>query len=61
MAEIKQGILGGVSGKVGTVVGANWKGKNIIRSKSRKTSKKPTVLQLNQRAKFKWASFLTTD
>ncbi|EHQ44010.1 DUF6266 family protein [Myroides odoratus] len=56
MAEIKQGILGGVSGKVGTVVGANWKGKNIIRSKPRKSSKKPTVLQLNQRAKFKLVS-----
>ena len=56
MAEIKQGILGGVSGKIGTVVGANWKGKNIIRSKPRKTSKKPTVPQLNQREKFKLVS-----
>ena len=32
MAEIKKGILGGFSGKVGTVVGVNWRGKDIIRS-----------------------------
>ena len=32
MAEIKKGILGGFSGKVGPVVGANWRGKDIIRS-----------------------------
>lgn len=53
MAEIEQGILGGVSGKVGTVVGANWRGKNIIRAKPRKSKKKATLSQLNQRAKFK--------
>jgi hypothetical protein len=26
MARISKGILGGFSGKVGTVVGANWRG-----------------------------------
>lgn len=56
MAEIKQGILGGVSGKVGTVVGAQWRGKNIIRSLPRKSAKKPTILQLNQRSKFRLVS-----
>lgn len=56
MAEIKQGILGGVSGKVGTVVGASWKGKNIIRAVPRKTGKKATQAQLNQRSRFKLVS-----
>lgn len=59
MAEIELGILGGVSGKVGTVVGANWRGKNIIRAKPRKSKKKATVLQAEQRLKFRLvANFL---
>lgn len=53
MAEIKNGILGGVSGKIGTVVGANWRGKNIIRAIPRKSKKAPSLAQLEQRAKFK--------
>jgi len=56
MAEIKRGILGGVSGKVGTVVGANWRGKNIIRAIPRKSGKKPSPLQVEQRSKFKLMS-----
>src|SRR5690606_508733 len=32
MGIIKQGILGGFSGKVGNVVGASWKGIDYIRS-----------------------------
>ena len=32
MARINQGILGGVSGKVGTVVGGTWKGISYLRS-----------------------------
>lgn len=32
MGTIKQGILGGFSGKVGNVVGASWKGIDYIRS-----------------------------
>ncbi|WP_121964185.1 DUF6266 family protein [Myroides sp. N17-2] len=48
MAEIKQGILGPVNGKVGTVVGATWRGINYIRAKPRKSRKKPTMKQLLQ-------------
>lgn len=60
MAEIAQGILGGVSGKVGTIVGATWRGKNIIRAKPRKTSKPASEKQLDQRQKFKAvANFLS--
>lgn len=53
MAEISKGILGGFSGKVGTVVGANWRGKNIIRSLPTKKKRTSSELQLMQRAKFK--------
>ncbi len=53
MAEIKKGILGGFSGKVGTVVGVNWRGKDIIRSLPKKSKRRPTDLQLMQQIKFK--------
>jgi hypothetical protein len=32
MGTIKKGVLGGFSGKVGSVVGASWKGIDYIRS-----------------------------
>lgn len=53
MAEIKKGILGGFSGKVGPVVGANWRGKDIIRSTPKSSSKPKTDKQLMQQLKFK--------
>ncbi|MGG5508287.1 MULTISPECIES: DUF6266 family protein [unclassified Myroides] len=56
MAEIKTGILGGVSGKVGSIVGAIWKGKNTIRTIPRTSNKKASVKQINQRSKFKLVS-----
>ncbi|WP_240180880.1 hypothetical protein [Myroides odoratimimus] len=40
MAEIKEGILGGVQGKVGTVVGYKYRGKNIIRSLAQKAQRR---------------------
>lgn len=52
MGEITKGILGGFSGLVGTVVGANFRGKDIMRSKPKKSSKKPVQGQLDQRSKF---------
>lgn len=55
MATITKGILGGFSGKVGTVVGANWRGKDIIRSKPKPSSRAPTEKQLLQQMKFKLA------
>ncbi|MGV0847474.1 hypothetical protein ACTS9T_13015 [Empedobacter falsenii] len=42
MAEIKKGILGGFSGKVGTVVGVNWRGKDIINSLPKKSKRRST-------------------
>lgn len=52
MSTIKQGILGGFSGKVGTVIGASWKGINYMRGIAPSVSNPRTQAQLNQRAKF---------
>ena len=52
MGIIDRGILGGFSGKIGNVVGARWRGKDIMRVVPRKSSKEPTIAQLEQRAKF---------
>nr|WP_317632757.1 DUF6266 family protein [uncultured Flavobacterium sp.] len=52
MATYEKGILGPFTGTVGTVVGANWRGKNVMRSRPKKTSRTPTELQLLQRDKF---------
>ncbi|MGL4585041.1 MAG: DUF6266 family protein [Flavobacterium sp.] len=53
MAEIKDGILGGVRGKVGTVVGYQFRGKNIIRAIPQRSSKAASDAQILQRSKFK--------
>lgn len=52
MAQIQKGILGGFSGKVGTVVGANWRGKDIIRSLPKHSQKTPSEKQIQQQLKF---------
>jgi hypothetical protein len=52
MGEILKGILGGVSGLVGTVVGSSFRGKDILRSRQRKSSKPPVQSQVDQRFTF---------
>lgn len=52
MGTIKKGILGGFSGTVGTVVGANWRGMDVIRSRPKASNSNPTPQQLMQREKF---------
>ena len=52
MGTIKKGILGGFSGKVGTVVGANWKSISYMRSLPQKVKNPRTVGQRSQRSKF---------
>ncbi|RXJ50022.1 DUF6266 family protein [Gelidibacter gilvus] len=52
MAVFEKGILGGFSGKVGNVVGARWRGKNIMRSLPQRGNYVPTEEQLIQREKF---------
>lgn len=60
MGTYNKGILGPFSGKVGTVVGANWRGKDVMRSLPKKTDRTPTETQLLQRNKFTAVSnFLT--
>jgi len=61
MGTIKQGILGGFSGKVGNVVGASWKGIDYIRSLPSSVSNPRTPGQVTQRTKFSMVqSFLTS-
>ena len=52
MATIEKGILGGFSGKVGTVIGGNWKGIDYMRSKSARRNFVPSQKQLEQQLKF---------
>lgn len=52
MGKISQGILGGLSGKVGNVVGGNWKGIDYIRIKPSSVANPRTEGQVNQRTKF---------
>ena len=53
MGNIKQGILGGFSGKVGTVIGSNWKGINYMRAIAPSIRDARTAKQLAQREQFK--------
>ncbi|OQP59261.1 hypothetical protein A3860_38055 [Niastella vici] len=60
MAQTSKGILGNVSGTVGTVVGAKWRGKSYLRSKPDiKKSGKKSDRQLIQQAKFALANNLS--
>lgn len=52
MGIYNKGILGAFSGKVGPVVGASWRGKEIMRSLPKKTNRAATPTQLLQRLKF---------
>lgn len=52
MGTFDKGILGGFSGKVGTVIGGNWKGIDYMRSKASRRNFKPTQPQLEQQLKF---------
>ena len=56
MATFEKGILGGFSGKIGNVVGARWRGKDIMRSLPRTSNRMPSESQLYQREKFKLVS-----
>jgi hypothetical protein len=51
MGTIKQGILGGFSGKVGTVVGSSWKGISYMRSLAQSIKNPRTSAQVGQRTR----------
>ena len=52
MGTIQKGILGGFSGKVGSVIGGTWKGIDYMRSKGNNGNRKPTETQHSQQLKF---------
>ncbi|WP_417620070.1 DUF6266 family protein [Oceanihabitans sediminis] len=52
MGIINQGILGGVSGQVGNVIGASWKGIDYLRIKPSSVANPRTEGQVDQRSKF---------
>ncbi len=53
MAQINQGILGGVNGKVGTVIGSSWRGIQYVRALAVRSKKKTaSEKQQSARARF---------
>lgn len=52
MGTIKQGILGGFSGKVGTAIGSSWKGISYMRGRAQSVKNPRTEGQMEQRSKF---------
>lgn len=52
MGTYNKGILGAFSGKVGPVVGASWRGKEVLRSLPKKANRTATPNQALQRLKF---------
>lgn len=52
MGKISQGILGGFSGKVGTVIGSTWKSIHYMRAIATSVKDSRTEKQLFQRSKF---------
>ena len=51
MGKLLQGILGGVSGKVGNVIGSSWKGIPVIKARPLSVANPRTALQVAQRGK----------
>lgn len=52
MGILKQGIFGGVSGKVGNLIGSSWKGIPVIKTKPLSVANPKTAKQVEQRSKF---------
>lgn len=52
MGKFEKGILGGFRGTVGPVVGTNWRGIDVMRSRPKRSSRQPSEKQLEQRMTF---------
>jgi hypothetical protein len=52
MAIMRQGILGGLKNKIGSVVGTSWKGIAVLKSLPLSVANPRTTPQVNQRTKF---------
>ena len=61
MGKYEVGVLGNFDGKIGTVVGARWKGITYMRHKGRKSTKPPTASQLDKQASSRWWQSLQTN
>ena len=60
MAILTNGIMGGFSGTVGTVVGSNWRGKDYIRARAVYRKSRPfSPKQVDHQLKFKLVSRFT--
>lgn len=53
MAKLPNGILGPASGSIGPVICYNYRGKECMRSRPKKSKRKATPAQLKQQKKFK--------
>jgi len=53
-AVIKQGILGGLSGSIGSVTGSSWKGIAVLKAKPLSVANPQTAKQVAQRDKMTW-------
>jgi hypothetical protein len=49
MGTFIKGILGGFSGKIGTVIGSTWRSLDVMKSLPKKSSKPPVQSQIDQR------------
>lgn len=56
MGEINHGMNGGVSGKVGSVVGSSWRDINYLKGLPKISKKPKTAKQLEQQARFSLAT-----
>ena len=57
MARMFQGILGGLSGKIGNVVGSSWKGIPVLKTKPLSVANPQTTAQVAQRTSMTAAVF----
>jgi hypothetical protein len=56
MAQIKQGALGNVSGKIGNISFSTWKEKTVVKERPSKSKKPASQKQLEQRLKMATAN-----
>lgn len=61
MGLINRGILGGFSKKTGTVIGAYWRGLDVIKALPRNKGRKSTQTQLEQQQKFAVVTAFLSD
>jgi len=60
MAKIKQGILGGFSGKIAGIVGTSWKGRAVMKALPLSVANPETEGQVSQRTSFSLISVLAS-